>query len=190
MVAHSLARRHPARVAGLVLVDAPLPGLPGWEEAAASPAMWHLGFHRDRDEQGDALAEVLVAGRERVYVRSFLERFAARPGVFSAGDIERNAQGYSGPERPAAGFGMFRALPLDAAENRASRGPPEAPILLILGDCSFGTLEDTIACGLREAGAADVASVLIEECGDWPAEEQPAALAGAIDGFAARVWST
>jgi hypothetical protein len=59
-----------------------------------------------------------------------------------------------------------------------------------LWDCSFGTLEDTIACGLREAGAADVASVLIEECGDWPAEEQPAALAGAIDGFAARVWST
>lgn len=63
MVAYSLARR-------LVLVDAPLPGLPGWEEAAASPAMWHLGFRRDCDEQGDALAEVLVAGRERVYARS------------------------------------------------------------------------------------------------------------------------
>lgn len=186
MVAYALARRRPGELAGLMLVDTPLPGLPGWAEAEASSAAWHLAFHRVSD-QGDALAEALVRDREAVYFRSFIDRFAARPEAIADLDIAEYVRGYRGSGRLEAGFEMYRALPVDAADNHGQRDRLALPILAVLGEFSCGSLAYTIAEGLRAAGATDVRTAIIDECGHWPAEEQPAALAEIIGQFAGRV---
>ena len=189
MVAYALARRHPADLSGLVLVETPLPGLPGWQEAAASPAAWHLSFHRDRAGTcGAPLAESLVLGRQEVYFRSFIDRFAAHPDAITAHDLDVYVHGYREREQLAAGFEMFRALPLDSEDNRACRDTLTVPVLTVFGEYGFGTLADPLTRGLREAGVRNVSSALIEDCGHWPAEEQPHTLARLITEFGARVW--
>ncbi|HXZ41151.1 MAG TPA: hypothetical protein VEG68_10455 [Terriglobales bacterium] len=72
----------PGRVAGrsetsrgVMLLDAPLPGLDSWEEVKASRFTWHIKFHQTPD-----LPEQLIAGREAIYFRHFLAMIA----VFSA----------------------------------------------------------------------------------------------------------
>jgi pimeloyl-ACP methyl ester carboxylesterase len=190
MVGYALARTHPERLAGLLMVDTLLPGLPGWDEAAASLISWHLGFHRDgagARPGGHPLAEVLVQGRQGPYFRNFIDRFAAHPSAITPEALAHYVRGYLGPERLAAGFQMFRTLPLDAADNQALRGSLTVPILTAWGEYSFGAYAATFIEGLRETGAEDVSSLLIADCGHWPAEEQPAVLARIINDFAALV---
>ena len=187
MAAYAYARRHPADVAGLALLESPLPGVPGWEEAAASPALWHLGFHRDgAGENGHALAEELVRGRQAVYFRRFIDRFAAHPEAITPEDLQQYVRGYRDRRRLAAGFAMFRTLPLDAADNRTFEGELAVPVLAVFGEYGFGTVAETLADGLRASGVRRVRTVLIEDCGHWPAEEAPAALASVLREFAAR----
>jgi len=89
----------------------------------------------------------------------------------------------------AAGFTIFRTLPLDAARNQADTRPSAVPTLLAYGEYSHATLLPTVRDGLRHAGATDVRTALIPGSGHWPAEEQPAALAAIIDDFAISVRS-
>jgi pimeloyl-ACP methyl ester carboxylesterase len=66
LVGYAFARRYPGDLSGLVIVDAPLPGIAGWEETVASSAHWHLGFHRERGRRRP-IADALVTGRQAVY---------------------------------------------------------------------------------------------------------------------------
>ena len=184
LVGYAFARRYPARLSGLVIVDAPVPGIAGWEETIASPAYWHLGFHRDTDHRGAATADVLVDGRQAAYFRGFINRFAAHPDAISDADIAVYARGYQGSLRLAAGFAMFRALPLDTRDNEADLGELRVPILVAFGEFSHATVLDTVAEGLRQAGVCDVRTAVLPDSGHWPAEEQPAALARLIREFA------
>lgn len=186
LVGYALARRHPDSVAGLVIVDAPVPGIAGWAETIASPAFWHLGFHSDVD-QGAATADALVDGRQAVYFRGFINRFAAHPEAISDADVSVYAHGYQGSQRLAAGFAMFRTTPVDILDNEADIGELRVPILVAFGEFSHATLLDAVAGGLRRAGAADVRTAVIADSGHWPAEEQPAALAALIREFARSV---
>ena len=182
LVGYAFARRYPVSLSGLMIVDAPLPGIAGWEETIASPSYWHLGFHRDTD-QGAATAEALVDGRQAVYFRGFINRFAGHPDAISDADVSVYACGYQGAQRLAAGFAMFRAMPLDSQDNEADAGRLTVPILVAFGEFSHATVLDTVAEGLRQAGATDVRTAVIADSGHWPAEEQPAALARLIREF-------
>ncbi len=186
LVGYAFARRYPSDLAGLVVVDTPLPGVAGWEETIASSAYWHLGFHRDTGRDR-AVADALVDGRQGVYFRSFIDRFAAYPDAISDADVAVYAQGYQGAERLAAGFNMFRAFPLDIAFNQSHTSELAVPVLVAFSEFCHATLLQTVAQGLRDAGLLDVRTAVICDCGHWPAEEQPAALAQLIAGFAASV---
>jgi pimeloyl-ACP methyl ester carboxylesterase len=186
LVGYMFARRYAADLRGLVIVDTPVPGLAGWEETAASSASWHLGFHREVN-RGRALAEALVDGRQAVYFRSFIDRFAAHPDAISDDDVAVYAQGYQGPQRLAAGFAMFRTLPVDVIEAKTHRGEFTVPILAAFGEFSHATVLDAVAGGLRQAGAAEVRTAVLRDSGHWPAEEQPASLAELIGNFAGSV---
>jgi pimeloyl-ACP methyl ester carboxylesterase len=183
LVAYAFARRYPGYLAGLVIVDTPLPGIPGWDEIADSAAYWHLRFHSETG-RGRPLADALVDGRQAVYFRSFIDRFAARPDAIDDADIAVYSLGYQDPERLAAGFTMFRTLPVDATDNQADKSPAAIPILLAYSEYSHATLLPAVRDGLRRNGATDVRTVIIPGSGHWPAEEQPAALAAIIDDFA------
>jgi len=69
MVAYAYAARYPDKTDRLVVMDAPVPGIPPWDEIVRSPALWHFSF-------GGPDAERLVAGRERIYLDRFWNEFA------------------------------------------------------------------------------------------------------------------
>src|SRR5277367_2540209 len=68
MVAYAYAAQFPAETEKLVVLDAFLPGVAGWEAVYNSPAIWHFRFN-------GATPEELVKGRERIYFESFWNNF-------------------------------------------------------------------------------------------------------------------
>ena len=70
MVAYAYAAQFQSEVDKLVLMDAFLPGVEGWEAIYNHPAIWHFRFN-------GATPEALVKGRERTYFEHFWNEFAA-----------------------------------------------------------------------------------------------------------------
>src|SRR5215813_12983674 len=64
MVAYAYAAQFPSEVDKLVVMDAFLPGVPGWELAYDNPNLWHFRFH-------GPTPEALVQGREKAYFASW-----------------------------------------------------------------------------------------------------------------------
>ena len=73
MVAYAYAAQFPDDVDRLVLMDAFLPGVEGWEAIYNSPAIWHFRFN-------GPTAEALVRGRERTYFEHFWNDFGEKSG--------------------------------------------------------------------------------------------------------------
>ena len=183
-VAYTYLRRYPTQVRGVMVLDTPIAGVGGYEGLFTSSAFWHIGFHRTMS--GDTgLAELLVAGRELRYFRSHIDRFAAHPEAISDADVAVYAHGYQGQQRLAAGFGLYRAIPLDIARNEQPPGTVDPPIQLAFAEYCHATVLPEVAAGLGEAGAQSVATSIIADSGHWVAEEQPAEVAAAIDRFIA-----
>src|SRR5712671_2618050 len=72
MVAYAYAALYPQEVEKLVLMDAFLPGVGGWESVYNNPGIWHFRFY-------GATPVALVKGRERTYFEHFWNDFAADP---------------------------------------------------------------------------------------------------------------
>jgi pimeloyl-ACP methyl ester carboxylesterase len=72
MVAYAYAARYPDTTEKLVVMDAPVPGIPPWDDIVRHPRLWHFSF-------GGPDAERLVAGRERIYLDRFWNEFAGDP---------------------------------------------------------------------------------------------------------------
>src|SRR2546430_12508781 len=70
MVAYAYAAQFPAEVEKLVVMDAFLPGVAGWEAIYNNPGFWHFRFN-------GPTPEALVQGRERTYFEHFWNDFAA-----------------------------------------------------------------------------------------------------------------
>ena len=66
MVAYAYAAQFPAEVEKLVVMDAFLPGVQGWEPIYDDPNYWHFRFN-------GPTPEALVKGREDIYFGLFLE---------------------------------------------------------------------------------------------------------------------
>src|SRR6059058_548082 len=64
MVAYAYAAQFPAEVEKLVVMDAFLPGVAGWERVYDDPGIWHFRFN-------GPTPEALVRGRERTYFEHF-----------------------------------------------------------------------------------------------------------------------
>src|SRR5690349_16466872 len=70
MVAYAYAAKFPDEVEKLVVMDAFLPGVAGWESVYDNPGIWHFRFNGPTPES-------LVRGRERTYFEYFWNDFAA-----------------------------------------------------------------------------------------------------------------
>jgi pimeloyl-ACP methyl ester carboxylesterase len=64
MVAYAYAARYRDKTSKLVVMDAPVPGVPPWEQLVRLPALWHF------DLGGKDMLR-LVQGRERIYLDRF-----------------------------------------------------------------------------------------------------------------------
>lgn len=92
MVAYAYAQAHRAEVSHLVVVDAPLPSTAVFDRLRSDPRVWKFAFHGARDA-----AEMLVAGRERRYLKAFLNARIFDPSAITDSDPDVYVSAYSAP---------------------------------------------------------------------------------------------
>jgi pimeloyl-ACP methyl ester carboxylesterase len=174
MVAYAYAAQFPADVTKLVLMDAFLPGVEGWEPIYDSPNIWHFRFN-------GPTPEALVQGRERTYFAYFWNDLAAdKNHSIPQADREAYIAAYSRPGRMHAGWAYFVSF-LQAAKDfsQLSQTKLTIPVLTIGGDKSLGE-----ALGQQaKLVATDVTVVVLKNTGHWVLEEQPKETTDALEKF-------
>jgi pimeloyl-ACP methyl ester carboxylesterase len=176
MVAYAYAARYPELTEQLVVMDAPVPGIPPWNDIVRSPMLWHFEF-------GGADAERLVAGRERIYLDRFWNEFAGTPSKIDEATRQHYAKLYARPGAMHAAFSQFHAIRQDAIDNQASLAKRlPMPVLAIGGEKSFGANEALV---MRNA-ADQVTEVVVPGAGHWLMEEAPTQTIAAITKFIAK----
>jgi pimeloyl-ACP methyl ester carboxylesterase len=174
MVAYAYAAQYPSEVTRLVLMDAFLPGVPGWEPIYDNPGIWHFRFNGPTPEK-------LVAGRERTYFSYFWNDLAAdRNRSLPDADREAYIAAYSRPGRMKAGWAYFVSFQ-QAAKDFAelSRTKLTMPILSIGGEKSLGK---ELGEQARLVGT-NVTVIVLKDAGHWILEEQPAETTAALMKF-------
>jgi pimeloyl-ACP methyl ester carboxylesterase len=168
--AYAIAAAHPAAVRKLAILDVAIPG-DGSPNISQGGRRWHHAFHQTLE-----LPEALVAGREDIYLGWFFRNYGHRPDVIPDGDIAEYLRVYRQPGALRAGFGYYRAIPRDIADNEAINAAARLPmpVLALGGDSGWGRRMEVVE-SLRRL-ATDVRGGVIENCGHWMPEEQPAEL--------------
>jgi pimeloyl-ACP methyl ester carboxylesterase len=164
MVAYAYAAQFPTEVTKLVLMDAFLPGVDGWEAVYNNPGIWHFRFN-------GPTPEALVRGRERTYFEYFWNDLAADK-THSIPEADRKAYtaAYARPGRMHAGWAYFVSFQQAAKDfAQLSQTRLTMPVLTIGGDKSLGE-----ALGQQtRLVATDVTVVVLKDTGHWVLEENP-----------------
>src|SRR5437667_2041551 len=164
MVAYAYATQFPTETEKLALMDAFLPGVPGWEGIYNAPNVWHFRFNGEYPEK-------LVQGRERIYFEYFWNVFAADK-THSIPEADRKAytEAYSKPGRMRAAWAYFASWPQLAKDfSRLSQTKLTMPVLSIGGEKSLG---NELAAQMKLV-ATDVTVVVLPNTGHWILEERP-----------------
>ena len=173
MVAYAYAARYRDKTEKLVVMDAPVPGVPPWDDIVRSPLLWHFDL-------GGPDIERLVKGRERIYLDRFWNDFAGTPSRIGEATRRHYAALYAQPGAMRAAFAQFRSIRKDADDNKkVFTTKLTIPVLAIGGEKSFGAMEAVV---MRNA-ATDVTELVIPDAGHWLMEEQPAATIKAVRQF-------
>jgi len=173
MVAYAYAARYPDKTEKLVVMDAPVPGIPPWDDLVRNPLLWHFSF-------GGPDAERLVAGRERIYLDRFWNEFAADRSKIDEATRVHYAKLYAQPGAMHSAFAQFLSFPKDAEDNKVSMATKlTMPVLAIGAEKSFASTQAVV---MRNA-ATNVTEVVIPNSGHWLMEEQPTATITAIRTF-------
>ena len=174
MVAYAYAAQFPAETEKLVLMDAFLPGVPGWEPIYNNPNIWHFRFNGE-------YPEALVKGRERTYFEYFWNVFAADK-TQSIPEAERKAytEAYARPGRMRAAWAYFASWPQLATEfAQLSTTKLTMPVLSIGGEKSLGK-----ELGEQAKLVAENATVIVlKDTGHWILEERPKETTSALVNF-------
>jgi pimeloyl-ACP methyl ester carboxylesterase len=174
MVAYAYAAQFSTEVTKLVLMDAFLPGVEGWEAVYNNPAIWHFRFN-------GPTPEALVQGRERTYFDYFWNDFAAdKTHSIPEADRKAYAAAYARPGRMHAGWAYFVSF-LQAAKDfsQLSQTKLIIPVLTIGGDKSLGE-----ALGQQaKLVATDATVVVLKNTGHWVLEENPKETTEALQKF-------
>ena len=164
MVAYAYAAQFPAEVEKLVVMDAFLPGVPGWELAYDNPNMWHFRFN-------GPTPEALVQGREAIYFAYFWNDLAAdKTRSLPAADRGAYVAAYSRPGRMHAGWAYFAAWPR-TAKNFAELAETQLtmPVLSIAGEKASAAI---LGPQMKRV-AANVTVIELKGSGHWLMEERP-----------------
>jgi pimeloyl-ACP methyl ester carboxylesterase len=164
MVAYAYAAQFPSEVEKLIVMDAFLPGVQGWEPIYNNPQYWHFRFN-------GPTPEALVKGRENIYFAYFWNDLAADKN-HSIPEADRRAYlaAYSRPGRMRASWAYFVSWPQAAKDfAQMARSRLTMPVLSIGGDKSLG---EPLAAQMKLV-AANVTVVIVKNSGHWILEEQP-----------------
>jgi len=104
MVAYAYAAMYPEETTKLIVMDAFLPGVGGWEAIYNNPGIWHFRFN-------GPTPEALVRGRERTYFEYFWNDLAAdKTRSLPEADRRIYAAAYARQGRMRARLGLLRFL--------------------------------------------------------------------------------
>ena len=178
MIAYAYAQAYRNEASHLVVMDAPLPGTAVFDRLRSDPRVWHFAFHNARD-----IAEMLVAGRERLYLQSFINARLFDPSAFSESSLDIYASAYAAPGAMRAGFELYRAFDQDAEDNRDAlkrNGKLKIPVLAVGGAISTsGPLVEE----MMQEVAHNVTGLRVPRTAHWIAEENPSAVTEAVLSF-------
>ena len=164
MVAYAYATQFPAETEKLVVMDAFLPGVAGWEPIYNAPNIWHFRFNGEYPEK-------LVQGRERTYFEYFWNVLAAdKTHSIPESDRKAYTEVYSKPGRMRAAWAYFASWPQLAKDfAQLSQTKLTVPVLSIGGEKSLG---NELAAQMKLV-ATDVTVVVLKDTGHWILEERP-----------------
>ena len=174
MVAYAYAAMYPAETTKLVVMDAFLPGVTGWEAVYNNPGIWHFRFN-------GPTPELLVKGRERIYFDYFWNDFAAdRTRSIPEADRKAYAAAYARPGRMKGGWAYFVSFN-QAAKDFAelARTPLTMPVLAIGGEKSLG---EVLGAQMKTV-ARNVTVVVLKNTGHWILEENTRETTDALTKF-------
>jgi pimeloyl-ACP methyl ester carboxylesterase len=171
-IVFSMLRNYPEALAGAVIMDVVVPGIPPWDDVIRNPRIWHFAFHAV-----PRLPEELVAGHPRAYFDFFFDILSKDSSDIPSETRDVYAEAYSRPESLKAGFDWYRAFEEDAKENAIKpTAEIDVPVLYLRGSAEPGAISDYLD-GLRAAGLSNVAGDIIPDSGHFSADENPEALA-------------
>ncbi|MFD0525885.1 alpha/beta fold hydrolase [Paractinoplanes durhamensis] len=177
---YALAADHPERVTRLAIVEAVIPGLtpspPFFGSAAANQRLWQFGFNRLTD-----LNEELVRGRERLFFGWQFATKAATPTAIPSYAVDVYVDAITAdPRALRASFAYYRALDETIAQNeQRSKTRLTLPVLGVGGALWSGPN----AAQTMRLAADDVTGFVLDDCGHYPAEEQPARFTEILEDF-------
>ena len=170
------AAKTPSQVRALGIVEMALPGVGIMEQAMAPQPqgnfLWHMGFQSVPD-----LPELLIAGKEKPYLRWFFEHFAYDPGAITAADLEVYTDAITQVGALRAGLAVYQDFFTTADQVAAlAKTPLEIPVRGYGGEACLGGA--TLASVQAVAPAAE--GGVIERCGHWAGEERPDVVASIV----------
>jgi pimeloyl-ACP methyl ester carboxylesterase len=174
MVAYAYAAMYPEETTKLIVMDAFLPGVGGWEAIYNNPGIWHFRFN-------GPTPEALVRGRERTYFEYFWNDLAAdKTRSLPEADRRIYAAAYARQGRMRAGWAYFVSFQ-KAAQDFAelSRVKLPMPVLSIGGQKSLG---EALGQQMRLV-ASNVTVIVLPDTGHWIMEERPKETMDAIVTF-------
>ena len=158
MVAYAYAAQFPDEVEKLVVMDAFLPGVAGWELAYDHPNFWHFRFH-------GPTPEALVKDRESTYFAYFWNDLAAdKTRSLPENDRKAYVTAYSRPGRMRAGWAYFAAWP-DTAKDFAQMAQTKLtmPVLSLAGEKARAA----ILAPQMKSVATNVTVIDFKDTGHW-----------------------
>jgi pimeloyl-ACP methyl ester carboxylesterase len=174
MVAYAYAAQFPTEVEKLVVMDAFLPGVAGWELAYNNDNLWHFRFHGPTPED-------LVKGREKIYFAYFWNDLAAdKNRSLKVADRNAYVKAYSRPGRMRAGWAYFAAWP-ETAKDFAEMAKTKLtmPVLSIAGEKASAAILNP----QMKLVATTVTAVNFKDTGHWLMEERPEETMDALMAF-------
>jgi pimeloyl-ACP methyl ester carboxylesterase len=163
MVAYAYAAQFPAETEKLIVMDAFLPGVAGWEDVYNNPRNWHF-------RSNGPTPEALVHGRERTYFEYFWNSFAADKN-HSIPEADRVAYtaAYSRPGRMKAGWAYFVSFQQSASDfAKLSQTKLTMPVLAIGGEKANGE----VLGQQMKLVATDATMIVLKGSGRWLMEER------------------
>lgn len=163
VVSYFFAAGHPERVERLVFIEAALPT----SDRSTWPTLWHWPFLTRPD-----LAEAIITGNERAFVRALFHDYAQRPAALEDA-IEHCVRHLTAPGGLRSALAWFREGPRTDETWLQTSSPAtlDMPVLALGG----GLWGDMPLQMLREI-AHDVRGGTIPGVGHWIPEEDPEAL--------------
>jgi pimeloyl-ACP methyl ester carboxylesterase len=179
MTAYALAASHPTFVKALVVMDVPLPGLPGWDEFLQNFHPFHFEFHAAPE-----IAVPLVQGRESLYVSWFIDTQAYNKAAISTEARDVYGLAYANEHALRAGFAYYANFMKDSEDNKTFANVKlPMPVMALEGSRSEEGGKTFILGAQLSAVSDNVTDIAIPKSGHWITEENPEFLTQTLLGF-------